>query len=164
MQARLPLVWNWICIFKLRRRQNFVLCTFCFSSSLVHSSTTHFYSKKNPPKIMKHPWSQIKNNSLNTTKRLPSSNGCKESKIVERGLKKLSFVPSDAQNKRLCWTPLYCDANFNSDGMFHLCLNICMRDGSSAGLNMQFWFEGTGHCVPLMNNLLTVRLLGISAL
>ena len=56
-----------------------------------------------------------------------------------RGLKKLSCVPSDAQNKRLCGTPLYSDYTFNSDGrMFHLCLNICMRDGSSAGLNMQF--------------------------
>ena len=55
-----------------------------------------------------------------------------------RGLKKLSCVPSDAQNKRLCGTPLYSDYTFNSDGMFHLCLNICMRGGSSAGLNMQF--------------------------
>lgn len=58
--------------------------------------------------------------------------------MVMRGLKKLSCVPSDAQNKRLCGTPLYSDYTFNSDGMFHLCLNICMRDGSSAGLNMQF--------------------------
>ena len=58
--------------------------------------------------------------------------------MVDRGLKKFSCVPSDAQNKRLCGTPLYSDYTFNSDGMFHLSLNICMRDGSSAGLNMQF--------------------------